>query len=139
MDKKLLEHEEYIKTTIKKFEHELKVSDHKLKTESIIDDIKELSDFNQKTIHNFQHERSIHLTVTLFFVGLLLVSIIAMMSLMAFPSSYNLSLMSTLTIIIVAILFITDIFYIRHYYQLENGTQRLYELSKKLYKLSHKN
>lgn len=138
MDKKLLEHEEYVKTAIKKFEHELKASDHKLKTESIVDNIKELSDFNQKTIHNFQHERSIHLTVTLFFVSLLLASIVAMLSLMAFPSSYGLSSMSTLMMIVIAILFVTDIFYIRHYYQLENGTQRLYELSKKLYNLSHK-
>jgi hypothetical protein len=37
--------------------------------------------------------------------------------------------------VIVAILAVTDLFYIRHYYRLENGTEKLYALTKKLYEL----
>ena len=138
MDKKLLAHEKYVKSEIKKFEHELKNSDHKLKTESIINEVKDLYNFHQKTVRDFQHERTIHLTVTLFFVGLLLLSIATMFLFALAPATYNFTLMSALILIVVIILFITDIFYIRHYYQLENGTQRLYDLSKSLYDLTHK-
>ena len=69
---------------------------------------------------------------------LLLLSIATMFLFALAPATYNFTLMSALILIVVIILFITDIFYIRHYYQLENGTQRLYDLSKSLYDLTHK-
>ena len=69
----------------------------------------------------FQHERLIHLIVTLFFV---LFSLI-----FTFISYYTKSIVF---VIITLILYIFDIFYIIHYYILENGVQKLYKIFDKL-------
>ena len=69
----------------------------------------------------FQHERLIHLIVTLFFV---LFSLI-----FTFISYYTKSIVF---VIITLILYIFNIFYIIHYYILENGVQKLYKIFDKL-------
>lgn len=68
-------------------------------------------------IRFFQHERMAHLLVTLFFAGLFVFSILFFH---AFPSIPVL-LLSLLSLCLL-------VPYIRHYYILENGTQRLYAL-----------
>lgn len=68
-------------------------------------------------INFFLHERLIHLLVTLFFS---LISII-FTCLCFYHLNYYL-------IVITLILYIMDLFYIIHYYRLENGVQLLYKL-----------
>ena len=82
-------------------------------------------------VHDFQHERLIHLLVTLFFAGLLVLSIIGMMWI-ATLNVGGMILVSILLLVLGAILFVTVLFYVRHYYRLENGVQRLYLSTEKL-------
>ena len=71
----------------------------------------------------FQHERLIHLIVTVKF------AILALMSLQFFISTGMFAVMMLFLLFMVLL-----VPYIRHYYILENGTQRLYEL----YDIIHK-
>ena len=65
----------------------------------------------------FQHERLVHLIVTLAFAVLTLLSV------------YILILsMSIATIVLAMLLAIMLVAYIKHYYVLENGVQRLYKI-----------
>jgi hypothetical protein len=98
----------------------------------IIIHIRELFDIHVERVRDFQHERLIHLTVTLFFGGLLLLSIaggLFVLTLAADPSGPMLNLLAWT---LCPLLFATQIFYVRHYYLLENGTQSLYKLTAKL-------
>lgn len=98
----------------------------------IIIHIRELFNIHVERVRDFQHERSIHLTVTLFFGGLLLLSIaggLFALTLAADPSGPMLNLLAWT---LCPLLFVTQIFYVRHYYLLENGTQRLYGLTARL-------
>ena len=71
----------------------------------------------------FQHERLIHLLVTLAYALFLLVSIVISFKLPMF-------------LIIVFILIIFLIFYVRHYFFLENGVQYLYKQYDEMKKIS---
>ena len=72
----------------------------------------------------FQHERLVHLLVTLFFAIFLLISL-------------YISLTQNLFIYIVLILLVMLIFYIKHYFFLENNIQYLYkEYDKMINKLN---
>jgi len=68
-----------------------------------------------------QHERLIHLLVTLFFAAVLAMFFI-------------LSLLTADALILAAFVLtlIVEIFYVRHYFCLENGVQRLYEIYDRL-------
>lgn len=131
MEKKLLAHDKFVKTEIEKIETELKTAGTNQANESLHKRISKLYRYHCQVVRDFQHERLIHLIVTLFFACLLLLSVI---SLFLITCSYT--LLNILILIIAAILLVTELFYIRHYYQLENGTQKLYDLSEKLYKLN---
>ncbi len=71
----------------------------------------------------FQHERLIHLIVTVTF------AILALMSLQFFILTGMFAVMMLFLLLMLLL-----VPYIRHYYILENGTQRLYEL----YDIIHK-
>ena len=84
----------------------------------------QLAAFHARRIAEFQHERLVHLLVTMFFVCLLFAAVGLFFAVI--PAGLLLSvLMGVLTLI----LFVLELFYIRHYYYLENGTQRLYRLT----------
>jgi hypothetical protein len=88
---------------------------------------KEDLDNLKRWISYFQHERLIHLIVTVF-VGLLdMMSIIILLLISNYATFALTVLMSTLFI-----------FYILHYYTLENGVQKLYKLADKINALSKK-
>ncbi|MDF9828400.1 type IV secretory pathway component VirB8 [Ereboglobus sp. PH5-10] len=72
----------------------------------------------------FQHERLIHLLVMLFFAMLLLAAAIGAIFL---PTWQMLAVTIILTL--------TEICYLRHYYVLENNTQKLYPLTQRLHAL----
>ncbi|MDR0955780.1 MAG: hypothetical protein LBM73_01480 [Candidatus Nomurabacteria bacterium] len=92
--------------------------------------VRDLLLYHDIMTRNFQHERLIHLIVTLFFAGLML-------------SSWALAGFTTITAddlhsliwpadLLALILTILEAAYIRHYFRLENRTQKLYRHTKKL-------
>ena len=78
-----------------------------------------LAEFEIK-ISYFQHERLIHLMVTLFFALFLLLSIGA---LFMFPAEFILT-----GVLLTAIFFGLTIGYVMHYYFLENSVQKMYHM-----------
>ncbi|HHV30496.1 hypothetical protein [Acetivibrio mesophilus] len=77
----------------------------------------DLANYYKSHIEFLQHERQIHLLVTLFFGLFFLMSVLAA------------AISEKLEILVVAFLFLVLLIpYIAHYYKLENGVQRLYEL-----------
>jgi len=82
-----------------------------------------LSDFNRTQIGFFQHERLVHLLITLFFGLIFFGSVIT-----------ELFLMNLGILIISIILLIVLPFYVWHYFVLENSVQKLYELEKEIAK-----
>lgn len=81
--------------------------------------------YHVKRVRDFQHERLIHLLVTFFFAFLFLLSFAAWMAL---PFSQLFWPLTVLTVL----LLVLELAYIRHYYQLENGVQSLYEITETL-------
>ncbi|MBQ6461130.1 hypothetical protein IKG16_02330 [Candidatus Saccharibacteria bacterium] len=93
---------------------------------------RELADYHAEMVANFQHERLVHLIIMLFFVFLTLFSIAAMFFIMM--NFYD-PLVFVPICLLAAILFILSLFYIKHYYFLENHIQKLYKYNKILHKL----
>ena len=88
-----------------------------------------LAEIHQETVANFQHERLIHLIITLFFVTLSLVAV----SVSAWVFATTTFSFYLLPIYLVAfILVILTGFYVKHYYFLENHIQKLYKYTEKL-------
>ena len=114
MYRQIIEHRNYVKT--------------KLLEQLSTEQRKQLFKYHTKRVRDFQHERLIHLLVTFYFGALLIGAVIAWLYLQApgIPWPFY---------GILTILFILEAAYIRHYYQLENGVQSLYELTEKLGKV----
>lgn len=93
----------------------------------------ELINYHKMMLAQFQHERLIHLVVTMFFVLFTLILLIctAVAFLALPPVAWGAVLQWTLAGVSLA-LFITCAFYVRHYYLLENGVQELEETTQKL-------
>jgi hypothetical protein len=85
------------------------------------EELKDLLAYHQSQIQNFQHERLIHLLVTLFFG---LANLIVFSITLAFPRTEMLFLDIILLIVLV--------FYIKHYFVLENGIQRMYGIDREI-------
>lgn len=86
----------------------------------------ELLDYHQKVLYNTQHERLIHLLVTFFFALLLAVAIAALWGIMTTTLLTIMPYSLPGLLLIAGLLVVTEAFYIKHYYELENGVQRLY-------------
>lgn len=86
----------------------------------------QLFSYHCQRVIEFQHERLIHLIITLFFailtIGAYILCLIVVNS--DIPSITFMAVMLTL------ILTITEVCYISHYYKLENNTQKLYTITK---------
>lgn len=136
MDKKLHEHEQLMKEKIEKIEASLADTKNDKEISYIHKNIKALYKYHREAVTNFQHERLVHLIVTIFFATMQIAAIIATIWSTTIPTTSNGVVLFNLLLIIDLIFFVTGIFYVRHYYQLENGTQRLYDFSQKLYELS---
>lgn len=85
----------------------------------------QLRAYHYQRVAEFQHERQIHLLVTFFFGGLMLVAYVGLAAAMVLADS----LLVWLTVLLVVILTILELAYIGHYFRLENGTQKLYEIT----------
>jgi Flp pilus assembly protein TadB len=93
----------------------IKETENKLKKEIIKKDLEELKD----KITFFSHERIVHMFIMLFCILILLIFVI-------------LTLQNIKFLLITIILMILNIFYIMHYYFLENSVQYLYKLYDKM-------
>lgn len=121
MDKDILTHKKFIEDKIA----ELDKNPNKEKA-------RDLLNYHIEMTRDFQHERSIHLAVTLFYAGLM---IGAWVLTGFFIASIGLNIDSSPALVLASILTILEGFYIAHYYKLENRTGKLYALNKKIYKI----
>ena len=135
MDKNIKIHNQFVNGEIKRFEDKIKDIKNKDEKELLNKKIDNLYKYHLDTVRNFQHERSIHLMVTFFFAGLLLLSVAILFLLTLSPITSDQAPLGILIAVVSSILFVTELFYIRYYYALENGIQKLYILSKKLYEM----
>ena len=92
--------------------------------------MRELAEYHVEMVKNFQWERLIHLKVTLFFAGLTL----AMIGVAVWLSVAFCDVLWALVPLYLAcgILVVLEVFYVKHYYFLENHIQKLYKYNKKL-------
>jgi hypothetical protein len=111
MYKELLRHKKFIQTELEK--------------EPSPEARERLYTYHIDRVHDFQHERLIHLLVTFFFAFLLIGAVTALLVQPLPELRWPLGALS-------AILLILELAYIRHYYQLENGVQSLYPLTETL-------
>jgi hypothetical protein len=102
MYKYLLEHEKYIVDIINSNEPK---------------DWASIREYHKSQIEFMQHERLVHLLVTLAFAFVLIASYIITVI-------YPITAMMLLDLIVTVL----EVFYIIHYYRLENGVQRWYKL-----------
>lgn len=107
MHKQMQDHEKYIRSCLDAKEEQ---------------DWELLLSYHQTQIGFLQHERFVHLMVTMVFAVFLVTFFIAGMAL------------DSLGMLAIAVILIpVDIFYVLHYYKLENGVQRWYQLYKEIY------
>ena len=95
----------------------------------------ELIEYHKTMTAQFQHERLIHLIVTLFF-ALFMIIFFIFFGILETTLTKNgwADLICACVGVVAGILVITTLFYVRHYYRLENGIQKLEEITRKLYK-----
>ncbi|MDR1321272.1 MAG: hypothetical protein LBK56_07590 [Gracilibacteraceae bacterium] len=96
-----------------------------------------LARYHRGKIADFQHERLIHLLVTLFFAFLLLALFAMLLLSGALPEVLSGAGQIVLLFALALIIFIVEIFYIKHYFFLENSIQALYLLENRLYECLH--
>ena len=115
MEKKILAYEKFIEREAKR---KLNASERR-----------ELAELHAETVANFQHERLIHLIITLFFAGLSMIVVFAMVWCVI---NYGWLIEASPLYLLAAILVVLTGFYVRHYYFLENHVQGLYKYTEKL-------
>ncbi|MGI6612002.1 MAG: hypothetical protein ACOX0Z_00285 [Candidatus Nanosyncoccaceae bacterium] len=87
-----------------------------------------LAKLHYHRLRSFQHERLIHLLITLFFAGLALVS-----GIISFWLFINLlGAVAYLSLALFMIVLVLELAYVRHYYYLENSIQELYQWDEQL-------
>ncbi len=90
---------------------------------------KRLTELHALMLKNFQHERLIHLIVTLFFAFLAVEFVLVMMwTVVQFGLMVELWPLYLVTLILVVL----TVFYVKHYYFLENHIQKLYKYTTKI-------
>lgn len=95
-----------------------------------------LAEYHRVILAQFQHERLIHLIITLFFALFLLLMFIFTIILFAVsPNNIAGNLLMWSAGTVTFLLLVVTLFYVRHYYMLENGVQKLEEITKRLYKI----
>lgn len=127
MDKGLRKYRKKTTTKLKNWQHALKNASPDQR-EHLVKIIESAQAYHLIKVLDFQHERLVHLLVTLFFGFLFLFSVSALFAI----QSLGLQDSQTLTYLAGAlsgILLLTELMYIRYYYVLENGVQSLYILT----------
>jgi len=92
-----------------------------------------LIDYHKTMVEQFQHERLIHLIVTLFFALFMLI-FFAIFCFLEISGPRDCNILKISVGGATALLLVTTICYVIHYYHLENGVQKLEDITKKLYR-----
>lgn len=87
--------------------------------------------YHREMVHDFQHERSIHLAVTLFFAGLGLLLLFCSAWLLCVSDFYWAGVWPIVAATV--IVWVVVAFYLKHYYFLENHIQGLYKYNLEFY------
>ena len=93
----------------------------------------ELAAYHQAMLAQFQHERLIHLLVTLFF-ALFMIIFFGLFCFLSVDGGRGGNVLNNCIGGVAVLLLVATICYAIHYYHLENGVQKLEEITKKLYK-----
>lgn len=125
MDKKLWAHDRFMGTELKRLESVDKLSP---------DDAERLWEYHLAVLRDLQHERLIHLLLTLCFAGLTLLAGAGTVVAVSHDNVWFIWSAATVTLI----LLVTELAYIRHYYRLETGLQRLYTYTTALHLLRNR-
>ena len=129
MDKKINLHKKFVQAEIMRISKmDQPMREHKSR---------ELAFYNDEMTRNFQHERQIHLYVTLFFALLVIGSwFMTSFLLLQFNGEFAASCGSIVTSVILSlILTVLEGFYVAYYYRLENRIAKLYPLPRNIYRL----
>lgn len=111
---------------------ELKRIDHLTDTNQQVVALHELRRYHISMTRNLQHERLIHLMVTILFAAVMIGSWLGLLSWFnADQGQYD--LVTWLLIAAVALITGLEVGYIRYYYLLENGIAKLYPQQKAIY------
>ena len=98
-----------------------------------------LRDYHKVMVEQFQHERLVHLIITLFFALFVLIVFIVTLGLfITLPNTVWGNILMWSAAFTTLILLVITLFYVRHYYRLENGVQKLEDITKKLYAIEDK-
>jgi uncharacterized membrane protein (DUF485 family) len=136
MDKQILLHKKFVQAEIARV---AKIPDETSRKSAA----RELAKFHQNMTRNFQHERLIHLIITLFFAILALITIAAFATWFIFSATFSdtgdsANLVTVALFLLAILLTVLEGFYIRYYYRLENRTEKLYKLDREIYDLMQK-
>lgn len=127
MDKEILQHQAFVEEELTRL-----TQTGLLGCRYGVEHLYALRSYNRDEIRNFQHERQIHLIVTVTFAFIMIGSWALLFNwLVADGGRYD--TVTWLVIAIAALLTTLEAFYIRFYYHLENWTQRLYRLDRQIY------
>jgi hypothetical protein len=132
MDKDLAKHKKITTHQIETIEKHL-VDASPTERTNLLAEARSLYRFHVIRVRDFQHERLIHLMVTFFFGVLWLLSVAGGLYALTLAADPSGPMLNILAWALCPLLFITELFYVAHYYKLENGTQALYDLTKRLY------
>ena len=125
MDKEIYRHRDYVQSELNRIKH-ITNNDARLAS------YRELAYYHALQTWNFQHERQIHLYVTIIFGVIMLAAWAVLFGwLVAVSGTYN--IVTWLLIALVAILTVLEGCYLGYYYRMENRTQILYPLDRKIY------
>ena len=95
---------------------------------------KELIEYHKTMLAQFQHERLIHLIVTMFFALFMLMFFIffGVVEITLPQNGWGIVVSGSVGAV-AAILLVVTLCYVRHYYKLENGVQYLEDITRQLY------
>ena len=113
-----------------------KLKDYIVEAEKLAENPTEEScKYHQAMVAQFQHERLVHLIVTMFFAlfTILFFAISIFLPFIVTPGAWGTTMVMG-SEGVCAVLIVVLVFYIAHYYKLENGVQRLEEITKRFYK-----
>jgi hypothetical protein len=94
----------------------------------------QIATYHDIMLRQFQHERLIHLIVTMFFALFMIIFLIFTTALfLILPATLWGNIITYSAAAVTLVLIITTLFYTRHYYQLENTIQSLESLTPTLH------
>ena len=125
MDKEIYRHRDYVRAELKRID---KLPAGEIRTLALAN----LLRYHDNAVRNFQHERQIHLYVTITFGFICIGSWLGLLAwLIASGGCYN--VVTWLLIALATILTILEGAYLGYYYRLENRTQTLYPFDQDIY------